>query len=277
MKLSVHHTTIQSYATGAQRVALRLRLVPTRFATQSCEEWKVSVNDEPVADWLRNSAGDDESFSLVNGPTQLVKIEAHGIVHVDSDHGVIKGLPKTLPLGFYLTSTPRTEIDDILKDFASSLSGSSQLDLLHNASHAARSAVTYAPGATEWETSGSQALALGKGVCQDQAHVFIASVRHLNIPARYVVGYYLAGGEEDALHETHAWAEAWVDDLGWVGFDVTNGVCVTDHYVRLCSGLDAHDAAPIRGSVFGAGEIAVDAEVSISEAAGNEIAQMQQQ
>jgi transglutaminase-like putative cysteine protease len=72
------------------------------------------------------------------------------------------------------------------------------------------------------------------------------------VPARYVVGYLLA--PEEKLTETHAWAEAFVPDIGWVGFDPANRLCPTDRYVRLGCGLDAADAAPIRGNVMGGPE-----------------------
>ncbi len=99
------------------------------------------------------------------------------------------------------------------------------------------------------------------------------------MPARYVAGYFLASGESDQQYETHAWAEAHVDGLGWVGFDVSNGVSPTDHYVRLCTGLDARDAAPVRGIVTGGGPGTVSADVRIAQVEGNsaEIQQQQQQ
>ena len=97
------------------------------------------------------------------------------------------------------------------------------------------------------------------------------------MPARYVSGYLLAG-DGDLLHETHGWAEAFLPDLGWIGFDPSNRVCVTDRYLRLASGLDADDAAPIRGSVTVAGDISIDADVRIAVAQdGVEERQLQRQ
>src|SRR3546814_20731142 len=76
----------------------------------------------------------------------------------------------------------------------------------------------------------------------------------MGIPARYVSGYLLAD-EGDVLHETHGWAEALVPELGWVGFDPSTRVCVTERYLRIACGLDADEAAPIRSSVTVAGDI----------------------
>lgn len=96
----------------------------------------------------------------------------------------------------------------------------------------------------------------------------------LGIPARYVAGYLLSPAETGG--ETHAWAEAWVEGLGWVGFDPTHGLCTTDHHVRLCCGLDADDAAPIKGSVYGAQAQGIRADVIIEEAGLDPQRQQQQ-
>ena len=138
-------------------------------------------------------------------------------------------------------------------------------------------AVAYRAGVTTSDTTAAEAFSLGAGVCQDHAQVFIAASRALGIPARYVSGYLLAG-EDDALYETHGWAEACLPDLGWIGFDPSNRVCVTERYLRLASGLDANEAAPIRGSVTVSGDVWVDADVRIAQAEeGVEQRQLQKQ
>ncbi len=128
-----------------------------------------------------------------------------------------------------------------------------------------REAVDYRPGVTDAETTAARALALGAGVCQDHAHVFIACRpvprrrRRATSPATST----LPDDAEEAARppETHGWAEAHVEGLGWVGFDPSNGVCPTDGYVRLTAGLDADEASPIRGSVTGGSETTLEAEV----------------
>jgi transglutaminase-like putative cysteine protease len=99
----------------------------------------------------------------------------------------------------------------------------------------------------------AEAFGIKRGVCRDLTHIFIAAARCLGIPARYIAGYLqLADGtvEQEA---GHAWAEAFVPDLGWVGFDAANGVSPTDAYVRVAVGLDSLGAAPVRGTRYGAG------------------------
>ena len=107
-------------------------------------------------------------------------------------------------------------------------------------------------------------MAEGKGVCQDHAHALIAAALSVDIPARYVTGYLHAEG--DIAEASHAWAEIFVTDLGWVGFDASNGVCPNEHYVRIGSGFDAVDAAPIRGLAQGMGTEAMKVDVNVVEA-----------
>jgi transglutaminase-like putative cysteine protease len=117
---------------------------------------------------------------------------------------------------------------------------------------------------------------------QDLTHIFIAAARALGAPARYVAGYFRQGdgtfaegarkaaGEvasQSADHEAgHAWAEVHVPDLGWVGFDPVNGVCATDHHVRVAVGLDYLGAAPVRGAHYGGGREDVAVSLRVTQA-----------
>jgi transglutaminase-like putative cysteine protease len=83
-------------------------------------------------------------------------------------------------------------------------------------------------------------------------HIFIGAAHSLGIPARYIAGYFCPDGSVQQ-HTGHAWAEAFVPDLGWIGFDPANCVCPTDAYVRVAVGLDALGAIPVRGTRYGPG------------------------
>jgi transglutaminase-like putative cysteine protease len=120
------------------------------------------------------------------------------------------------------------------------------------------------PGATDSHTGAAEALADGKGVCQDHAHIFIAAARTLGIPARYVTGYLVMADPGPAAAH-HAWAEAYVEALGWVGFDVANRMCPTERYVRLAAGLDAGYTAPILGSRRGGAGETLDVSVAVQQ------------
>jgi transglutaminase-like putative cysteine protease len=110
-----------------------------------------------------------------------------------------------------------------------------------------RERVSYRQGATGSETTAAEALALGAGVCQDHAHLFVAACRSLGIPARYVAGYLWPGENGTEPQAGHAWAEAFVDETGWVGFDPSNRTLQDERYVRVGIGLDCRSAAPVRG------------------------------
>jgi transglutaminase-like putative cysteine protease len=91
-------------------------------------------------------------------------------------------------------------------------------------------------------------------VCQDHAHIFITCARQIGVPARYVSGYLMMNDTE-LQDATHAWAEVHLDGLGWVGFDVSNGISPDDRYVRVATGLDYSQSAPVIGNRIGtAGE-----------------------
>ena len=104
-------------------------------------------------------------------------------------------------------------------------------------------------------------------MCQDHAHVLIAAARSADIPARYVSGYLQSGSDGSDHEAAHAWAELHVPGLGWIGFDPANRCCPDARYIRLGSGLDARDAAPIRGISRGMGgeSLAVRVAVQMAE------------
>jgi transglutaminase-like putative cysteine protease len=126
-----------------------------------------------------------------------------------------------------------------------------------------RDRLDYRPGATDATTTATAALAQGYGVCQDHSHVFIAAARFLGIPARYVSGYLWTGVDDRPYDASHAWTEAHVPGLGWVGFDAANRICPTENYVRVAVGLDYDAAAPVRGLRRGPAEESLDVEVHV--------------
>lgn len=264
MRLSIRHATTYSYDPPAERCVLRLRLFPPGFDSQRIGAWKVSVNGQAIPPLLTTATGDREAVWTCSGTGPEIAIVAEGVVETSDAAGVVRGLRETVRPQVYLRPTPLTEADKKIEALAAGIAGASVLDKLHALMAAVNGAIAYKPGATSASTTAAQALKAGHGVCQDHAHVFLAAARSLRIPARYVVGYLLA--PDAKLTETHAWAEAYVPEIGWVGFDPTNKLCPTDRYVRLACGLDAADAAPIRGNVAGAPQERLSASVDIDEA-----------
>ena len=102
----------------------------------------------------------------------------------------------------------------------------------------------YMPGATDIRTTAAQALRLGKGVCQDYAHIMTAVMRYMKIPARYVTGLMIGEGA------THAWTEVYTDG-GWYGLDPTNDLHIDEYYINLAHGRDYGDCIVDRGIFLG--------------------------
>jgi len=273
MRLTVRHATTYAYDPPADRCALRLRLYPPSFASQRVLGWKVSVNGQAIPALMTTATGDRESIWTKSSVGEEVLVLAEGEVEVDDAAGVVRGLRDSIRPQVFLRPTPLTEADEKIETLAASIADAAPLEQMHGLFNAVADAIEYKPATITSTTTAAQALKAGQGVCQDHAHVFISAARTLKVPARYVVGYLFA--PDTKLAETHAWAEAWVKDIGWVGFDAANRLCPTDHYVRLGCGLDAVDAAPIRGNVFGSRQERLSASVDIGPSTGQSQTQNQ--
>lgn len=266
MQLSIRHSTRYAYEPEAARAALRLMLHPPETKAQHVSRWDVTVNGTAVPPLHRDALGNQVALWSCQNAVGAIEIVAEGEITTRDTTGVL-GLREAAPAPVFLRETELTAPDDAIQALADEVSGENPLDRMHMLSALVHKAIDYRKGATEAVTTAAEAAALGAGVCQDQAHVFIAAARALGVPARYVAGYMADFAVEDAQGEaSHAWAEAWVPGLGWTGFDVTNQLCPTDAYVRLSAGLDAQDAAPVRGVLSGEPEEELDASVEITAA-----------
>jgi len=253
MRLNIHHRTHYRYDPAVAAVAIRLKLYPSRFTGQRPLGWRVTVNGEPAAPDFRNGWGDEVATRFVRGAVTEVEVVAAGQVETADQAGLLAGFEEWMRPGVCLRSTPRTTADAAIRALGAEAAapGGTRLAQAHRLQDLVSARIAYRAGATDAGTAAADALAAGAGVCQDHSHVLIAAARSLGWPARYVAGYYLPGADGDGDVATHAWAEIWIDDLGWVGFDTSNDLCPTDAYVRVCAGLDAGDGAPLRGHVQG--------------------------
>ena len=263
MRIQITHRTRYTYEPAASQVALRLRLFPSSFDGQRQISWAVTINEDTVEPLFTDGFGDQIGLWHFREPCEAVEVTAAGVIETIDQAGVVAGLPRRPPAGVFLRPTSLTKPTEKLKGFASEIKADTELARMHALSEAIENAIQYSKGSTTSESSAEEALEQGSGVCQDFAHIFIAAARQLGTPARYVSGYLLTEEGEDELFETHAWAEAFIKGLGWVGFDPSNGMCPTDRYVRLSCGLDADFAAPIRGAVSSESDVELEADVKI--------------
>jgi transglutaminase-like putative cysteine protease len=129
----------------------------------------------------------------------------------------------------------------------------------------------YAPQQTDITTTVAEILRLRRGVCQDFAHVMIAGLRGLGLPARYVSGYILTQPPPGApprigADASHAWVSAWCgDEIGWLECDPTNDLLVTDEHVVVAYGRDFSDVTPLRGVILGGGSHTLDVAVTVRD------------
>lgn len=264
MLLNIKHTTTYRYDTLARYAIESLRLTPPSFEGQKVVSWSLSAPGIERAARFQDGFGNLVHLTALHDEHDSITIEATGVVETQDRIGVARGLPEPTPLRVFRRQTPRTAADEAIRELALKSKGGCTLDQLHRLMHNVREAVTYEIGSTHTHTSAAEALADGKGVCQDCAHIFISAARVLGIPARYVNGYFLSG-TPDPSDAHHAWAEAWVEGLGWVGFDPANLMCPTERYVRLATGLDAGTAAPIRGTRKGGENETLDVIVEVQQ------------
>jgi transglutaminase-like putative cysteine protease len=253
MILNVSHVTTYRYDAPVRSAVQSLRLTPSVFDGQRTQSWAVSVDDGECGGRFRDGAGDWVEGWSVRGPAEQIVVRVSGQVETADLTGMLRGHRETVAPVTYLRESVLTRADSAVALIARQATGKAidPLDAAHKLSAAVSEAIAYRPGTTDMMTTAAEAVALGEGVCQDHAHALIAAARVVGMPARYVSGYLHSDADGEGHDASHAWAELWVDTLGWVGFDPANRCCPDERYIRLGSGYDARDAAPIRGVARG--------------------------
>ncbi|WP_237153527.1 transglutaminase family protein [Oryzibacter oryziterrae] len=253
MRLRIHHEIKTEFDEPASMVVRSLRMSPRNFDGQYVRHWRIDVDSDCRQDRTSDPFGNVVHDFAVPGPLPGIVIVADGEVEVDDMAGVLKGIGvDRMPIGIYLRDTPLTEITPPIRALAADVratSDGSTLDVCHRLMERLHEAVAEVPAELD-ELTGvatgrpEDTLTAEEGSPVAQAHAFIAAARSLALPARFISGYRLRDGGTNSLH---AWAEALIDGLGWVAFDVTANKCPTDSYVRIASGLDQAGAAWVRG------------------------------
>ncbi len=263
MLISIKHKTKYTYEEEAAHTIQSLRLTPRSFPGQNIVNWKISAPNKENALEFLDCYGNMVHTITIAEPHDKVIITAEGTVETADTNGVVSGLNDLAPSSVFLRKTQQTEPSPEIKELATRSVKGDTLATMHELNHKILEKVEYVKGVTTNKTSASESFELGKGVCQDHTHIFIAAARTLNVPARYITGYLLT--EDDNAEAHHAWAEVYVNNLGWVGFDVSNQLCPTEHYVRLSCALDAGGAAPVRGAYQGGEDETLNVTVEVKQ------------
>lgn len=264
MRLKIRHKTRYSFDEPVSHGLQQLRKTPKSHRAQQVIWWETSV-----IGGVKELEYEDHNRTLVelislNPGILEVELISEGEVEVSDNAGIVGPHEGPAPIWVYARSTPLTKPGPKLRELVRSLPAGEALEQLHALCRAVGEAVKYELGEAHVEWTAEHALEQGRGMCQDQAHVFIAAARHMGHPARYVSGYLMLD-DRTSQEAMHGWAEAYLDGLGWVGFDPSNSMSPDTRYVRVATGLDYPDAAPVTGTRIGGGEEALSVELEVAQ------------
>ena len=258
MRIRISHLTTYRYDTPPTGVTQLLRVTPRNHEGQYVVDWRIELSQDCQLHQHEDAFGNITHSFTAESPFRELSISVEGEIDTHDTSGVIRGTVERFPPSLFLRETALTQPDAAIVEFADSTrasAGTHPLPLLHGLMTSLHREMKFDINPTHVATMAAEAFALRHGVCQDITHIFIAASRQLGIPARYVGGHLYRADGMTAQEAGHAWAEAYVENLGWVGFDPANGISVTQAHVRVAVGLDYLGAAPVRGArVGGSGE-----------------------
>ena len=253
MRIRVDYSTIYDYSSLASDVVQLLRVEPCGHDGQHVLHWRLDTDVDGRLRRSHDSFGNVTHMFYADAPLQRLALHVTGEVDTRDTGGRVIGSAEPLPPAIFLRTTPLSTPDAAILALARRCADANALTTCHNLTVALYEAMAFDADVTHSHTDAIHAFALRAGVCQDYSHIFVAAARSLGIPARYVSGHLLRGDGLIVQPAGHAWVEALIPDLGWVGFDPTNGISVTEFYLRVAVGLDYLDAAPVRGARRGGG------------------------
>jgi transglutaminase-like putative cysteine protease len=290
MLYTVKHVTRFAYEAPISESVMEVRMQPRTDANQRCMQF--SLTTSPVSRVLMYQDHDGNIVHHFGIPAQhsrmtltaeaLVEVGPAPLIPYDLGEGAWEQLDAITASGEfweYLNPSPFTRRTTLLDALANEMRLGRDEDpllLMRRLNAEIFDRFEYAPQSTRVDSPIDEALQARKGVCQDFAHILIALARQIGIPARYVSGYVFHKEREDRSLEsaTHAWVEAYLPDLGWVGFDPTNNRMAEERHILVAIGRDYSDVPPTRGVFRGVSavkqELAVAVRVGPAYAAASE-------
>ncbi len=247
MILSIKHITSYKFSSSVPRLVQSLKLHPSVCKNQKIITWKLHTN----VGVLENSHQDALGHKIFNIYNQNLfgkqTIVSEGKIETKNFGGVMYGLDdKVNPLCFLRQTRLTLPGKNIIQLSKKINIKKNKIKFCHDLNILVANAIEFKTGITNNETTAEKSLKLGKGVCQDFAHILISLARFFDIPARYVNGYVMNDSNLNK-YSSHAWIELYINDLGWVGFDPSHKKCIDENYVRISCGYDFIDASPIKG------------------------------
>ena len=271
MRIRISHESIYRYEAPVAGVIQTLRLTPRNHDGQYVVSWRIDISEDCRLDHHEDAFGNITHTFTAEGNFTELGVTVDGEVETQDTNGIVRGAIERFPPSLFLRETALTRPDTAIVAFARearAATDSDTLALLHRMTERLHREIVFDTDPTHTATTAAEAFALRRGVCQDLSHVFISAARSLDIPARYVGGYFHRADGVVQQEAGHAWAEAFVPDIGWVGFDPANGISPTDQHVRVAVGLDFLGASPVRGARKGGGSEALSVTIHVAQAAG---------
>lgn len=279
MRIHITHETIYEYAEPAFDSHNEVRLQPIDDELQRCLRFDLTTDPATNPRTRRDYFGNVVHYFSVPGYHRRLAIRAEATV-VTFESMIAPFPPRgpsplaalddpkvRAPLVEYLEASPYVPLADEIRTVARRLRASANGDgvrFLESVLGYVQGHLTYASGST---TVGHDALAVlrqGEGVCQDFAHLTAALARAAGVPARYVSGYVRPA--EGPGQASHAWAELYLPEHGWIGIDPSGPGPIAERYARVAYGRDYADANPVRGAFRGGGKQYLNVDVNVEQA-----------
>jgi transglutaminase-like putative cysteine protease len=252
MWLTVEHVTRFVYDEPVNEAFTELRLAPLQRDGQRRSSFTVTTEPQGrvVLAYTDRYGNEVRHFDVLEPHGELV-VTARSEVLTPERFLADDGLLGLLDRYDYTEPSRFVPVGGIVGELAAEVAAEAgddaSLDTVLALQAAVRARLRYEPGSTDVWTPADEALAQGRGVCQDFAHVLIGACRRHAIPARYVSGYLHDPELADEHSASHAWVDVFVDGRGWFSLDPTHDREQTDHYVRIAVGRDYADVPPTRG------------------------------
>jgi transglutaminase-like putative cysteine protease len=283
MQYTVRHLTRFTYENPISESIMEVRMQPRTEALQRCLGFELSTTPRASVTAYRDPLGNVVHHFDIPGRHGQLNIVAEAVVEFvgapslpaslpDAAWAEVEAAARSHAYWDFLQPSLLTRDTTLLKAFDTSISNGHRQDPLSEVlaiNEAIHRRFTYRQQVTAVDSPIDHALETGEGVCQDFTHVMLACVRRRGIPCRYVSGYLFHGSADTSADgATHAWVEAMLPGLGWVGFDPTNNVVAGTRHIRVAIGRDYADVPPTKGVFRGrsANELAVAVQVALADA-----------
>jgi transglutaminase-like putative cysteine protease len=283
MKLLATHVTRYWYSDSVSLCHTEVYLAPRVRKSQTVLEHGLIVTPAPEAMFPREDYfGNPVTFFSIHEPHRELTVTSHSLVDLSPapppnldlsppweevrEEAARRASPDSFDAAQFIFESPHIQVGPAFAEYAAASfpPGRHFLDGVNDLSRRIYSGFEYDKRATTLATPVDEVLGSRRGVCQDFAHLMIACLRSLKLPARYVSGYVRTGHKFVGGEASHAWVSAWCPIFGWRDFDPTNNVMPQDGHITLAWGRDYSDVSPVKGVALGGGEQVISVQVDVT-------------